>query len=112
MSLMEFSAFEIAQKVQSGELSAFDVLEAALERVVTVDGRPGRLDSGELTVEDQEKVHAFITLTADRAAKQAEGIDAKRKAGEPLGPLAGVPLGQGYLLRQGHPFSGWLKNTG
>jgi aspartyl-tRNA(Asn)/glutamyl-tRNA(Gln) amidotransferase subunit A len=92
MSLMDKTAFEIAQKVQSGELSAVDVLEAALERVNAVDGRPGRLDSGELTAEDQEKVHAFITLTADRAREQAEILDAKRKAGETLGSLAGVPL--------------------
>ena len=92
MSLMDTSAFAIAKKVQSGELSALEVLESALERVRAVDGRPGSLDAGELTAEDQVKVHAFITLTAERARVQAEALDAKRKAGELLGPLAGVPL--------------------
>jgi aspartyl-tRNA(Asn)/glutamyl-tRNA(Gln) amidotransferase subunit A len=89
---MDTSAFAIAKKVQSGELSALEVLESALERVRAVDGRPGSLDAGELTAEDQVKVHAFITLTAERARVQAEALDAKRKAGELLGPLAGVPL--------------------
>jgi aspartyl-tRNA(Asn)/glutamyl-tRNA(Gln) amidotransferase subunit A len=92
MSIMDISAFEIAKKVQTGELSALEVLESALERVRAVDGRPGSLDAGELTAEDQVKVHAFITLTAERARVQAEALDAKRKAGELLGPLAGVPL--------------------
>jgi aspartyl-tRNA(Asn)/glutamyl-tRNA(Gln) amidotransferase subunit A len=92
MSIMDISAFEIAKKVQNGELSALEVLESALERVRAVDGRPGSLDAGELTAEDQVKVHAFITLTAERARVQAEALDAKRKAGELLGPLAGVPL--------------------
>ena len=92
MTLMELSAFEIAQRVRQGDLSAAEVLDAALERIAAVDGRPGTLDAGELTEEDKQKVHAFITLTADRAHKQAEAVDARVKAGEPVGPLAGVPL--------------------
>lgn len=92
MTLMELSAFEIARRVRQGDLAARDVLEAALERIAAVDGRPGTLDADELTEEDQKKVHAFITLTADRARKQAEAVDARVKAGEPVGHLAGVPL--------------------
>jgi aspartyl-tRNA(Asn)/glutamyl-tRNA(Gln) amidotransferase subunit A len=89
---METSAFEIAQGVQAGEIKAVDVLEAALERIEAVDGRPGTLGYGALTAEDESKVHAFITLTADRAAQRAQEIDARVKAGEQVGPLAGVPL--------------------
>jgi aspartyl-tRNA(Asn)/glutamyl-tRNA(Gln) amidotransferase subunit A len=92
MTLMELSAFEIAQRVRQGDLSAAEVLDAALARIAAVDGCPGTLDAGELTEEDKQKVHAFITLTADRAREQAEAVDAKVKAGEPVGPLAGVPL--------------------
>jgi aspartyl-tRNA(Asn)/glutamyl-tRNA(Gln) amidotransferase subunit A len=92
MTLMELSAFEIAQRVRQGDLSAAEVLDAALARIAAVDGRPGTLDAGELTEEDKQKVHAFITLTADRAREQAEAVDARMKAGEPVGPLAGVPL--------------------
>jgi len=92
MSILEQSAFNIAQKVQHGELSAVEVLEAALERIEAVDGRPGTLDYGELTEEDKAKVHAFLTLTADRARQQADEVDSRVKAGNWVGPLAGVPV--------------------
>jgi len=92
MSLMELSAFSIAKKVQDGELSAVEVLESALERISEVDGSPGTLDYGALSDEDKSKVHAFITLTADRAREQAAAVDARVKAGDRVGPLAGVPI--------------------
>ncbi len=92
MTLINSSAFEIAQKVGNQEVSAVEVLEAALERIAAVDGRSGTLDYGDLTEEDKNKVHAFITLTADRAYQQAEDVDARLKAGEAVGPLAGVPV--------------------
>ena len=38
MSLMDQSAFDIARKIQRGELAAVDVLDAALERIAAVDG--------------------------------------------------------------------------
>jgi len=90
-SILDHSAYTIAKNVRDGELSAVEVLESALERIKTVDGRPGSLDGGDLTDEDREKVHAFITLTEDRARKQALAIDAKVRGGEPVGALAGVP---------------------
>jgi len=92
MAILDFSAFEVADQVQRGELSAVDVLEAALERIAAVDGCPGSLDGGELGQADRAKVHAFITLTADRARQQAEAVDARVRAGERVGPLAGVPI--------------------
>ncbi|MDY6873259.1 MAG: Asp-tRNA(Asn)/Glu-tRNA(Gln) amidotransferase subunit GatA [Chloroflexota bacterium] len=92
MAILDQSAFSIAQKVQNGDLSAVEVLDAALERISAVDGKPGSLDYGDLTDEDCEKVHAFITLTADRARQLAEDVDARVRSGESVGPLAGVPL--------------------
>ncbi len=92
MSLTDQSAFDIAHKIQRGELAAVDVLDAALERIAAVDGRPGALDYGPLTQEDQTKVHAFITLTADRARQKAERVDARISSGEDAGALAGVPI--------------------
>jgi aspartyl-tRNA(Asn)/glutamyl-tRNA(Gln) amidotransferase subunit A len=92
MTIMEQSAKSIADKVQNAELSAVQVLEAALARVSEVDGRPGSLGEVEMTDKDRQTVHAFITLTADRAYAQAQAIDARVKAGERVGPLAGVPL--------------------
>ncbi len=92
MSLLDHSAFTIAERVKAGELSAVEILETALERIAAVDGRPGSLDGGELSAADKAKVHAFITLTEERARKQAEAVDARVAAGEDVGALAGVPI--------------------
>jgi aspartyl-tRNA(Asn)/glutamyl-tRNA(Gln) amidotransferase subunit A len=85
-------AHEIIRLIRSREISALDVVEAALNRVVEVDGRPGSLEMGEISVEDQERVHAFVTLTPELARRQAEEVDRKLAAGEDPGPLAGVPF--------------------
>jgi len=92
MSILDKSAFSIAESIKAGELSAVEVLDAALDRIAAVDGRPGSLGVGELSQEDKTKVHAFITLTEERAREQAEFIDSRVRAGEPVGPLAGVPI--------------------
>jgi aspartyl-tRNA(Asn)/glutamyl-tRNA(Gln) amidotransferase subunit A len=39
------------------------------------------------------EVHSYLTLCEDRALAQAERIDRMASAGEPLPPLAGVPVG-------------------
>jgi aspartyl-tRNA(Asn)/glutamyl-tRNA(Gln) amidotransferase subunit A len=41
---------------------------------------------------DLEKVHAFVTVTKDRARSQAEAIDHAIAEGQDPGPLAGVPV--------------------
>jgi aspartyl-tRNA(Asn)/glutamyl-tRNA(Gln) amidotransferase subunit A len=60
----------------AGDVSAADVTEAHLDRIAAVDGR----------------VKAFLHVAADDARARAREVDARRKAGEPLGPLAGVPV--------------------
>jgi aspartyl-tRNA(Asn)/glutamyl-tRNA(Gln) amidotransferase subunit A len=90
MELFELTALEIARKVKAREVSAVDVLEAHLKRIAQVDGLPGTI-GGDPTAEP-DKVHAFITLTAEYARQQAAAVDAKLVAGEELGPLAGVPV--------------------
>lgn len=92
MTTLDLSAFEIAQKVQNGDLSAHQVLDEALARIAAVDGQPGTLGYETLSDEDHKKVHAFITLTEDRARHQAETIDQQVKSGKSVGALAGVPL--------------------
>jgi aspartyl-tRNA(Asn)/glutamyl-tRNA(Gln) amidotransferase subunit A len=47
---------------------------------------------GKIKAEDRE-VHAYLTLSEDRALKQAKHIDDLVSKGDPLPPLAGVPLG-------------------
>lgn len=92
MDLCDLPALDISRLIHLGEISALEVLESALERVSAVDGCPGTLDPGDKESGDNEKVHAFIHLTADRARAQAEQIDQKLAAGEDPGLLAGVPF--------------------
>ena len=89
MELCDLSAHELAARIRKREVSAVEALESALARVRSVDGEPGHLDGSR---EDGDRVHAFITLTEDRARAQAKSIDDKIVKGENLGPLAGVPF--------------------
>lgn len=87
--LCDLPAHELAQLIRKGETSASEALESALERVRAVDGDPGRLDA---EAGDVKTVHAFITLTEERARAQAKEVDEKMTKGEIAGPLAGVPF--------------------
>ena len=92
MEICDLSAHEISIMLRQKDVSAVEILESSLKRIGEVDGRPGTIDSGEITAVDKTKVHAFITLTAERARAQAEAVDQKISAGENPGILAGVPV--------------------
>lgn len=95
MPLFELPAHELVALIRRREVSAEEVLSDTLERIQAVDGRPGTLDGDELSQElpeDQQYVHAFITLAADRARRQAQEIDRQLSAGGDPGPLAGIPF--------------------
>lgn len=92
MEITDLPAHTIAYLVRRREISAMNVLEAALNRISKVDGRPGSLDSSGTIPEDRDKVHAFITLTPEKARSQAEEVDRKISRGENPGPMAGVPF--------------------
>jgi aspartyl-tRNA(Asn)/glutamyl-tRNA(Gln) amidotransferase subunit A len=82
--LTRLDAVTTAAAVASGETSAVDVAVAHLDRIAAVDGA----------------VNAFLHVDADGALAAARQIDERRAAGEPLGPLAGVPLGLKDVLTQ------------
>jgi AtzE family amidohydrolase len=65
----------VAAGVRSGEVSATEVVHAALARIET-------LDSG---------LNCFTAVTAERALAEAARVDATLAAGDDPGPLAGVP---------------------
>jgi aspartyl-tRNA(Asn)/glutamyl-tRNA(Gln) amidotransferase subunit A len=67
---------EWRQQLQSGEVSARELTDHHLRRIEAVE----------------PTVHAYLEVTAERARADADRIDALRAAGEPLPPLAGVPL--------------------
>jgi aspartyl-tRNA(Asn)/glutamyl-tRNA(Gln) amidotransferase subunit A len=74
--LITMTAAELSAAMAAGDVSAADVTEAHLDRIAAVDDR----------------VKAFLHVAADDARTRAREVDARRKAGEPLGPLAGVPV--------------------
>lgn len=67
------SALDLLNK---GEVSAVELAEASLRRIEDLD----------------ETIKAFVTVTRESALNAAAGIDEKRKNGETLGPLAGIPM--------------------
>jgi aspartyl-tRNA(Asn)/glutamyl-tRNA(Gln) amidotransferase subunit A len=76
VNVTRLTAAELGAAVARGELSAVEVARAHLDRIAAVD----------------ERVHAFLHIDAEGALAAAGAVDARRAAGEPLGPLAGVPV--------------------
>src|SRR3984957_17815574 len=74
--LTRLTAAQIAGAVAAGQVSAVEVTRAHLDRIAAVD----------------PDVHAFLHVAPQLAGAAAAEVDRKRAAGEPLGPLAGVPL--------------------
>jgi aspartyl-tRNA(Asn)/glutamyl-tRNA(Gln) amidotransferase subunit A len=74
--LITKTAAELAGAIATGDVSAVEVARAHLDRIDAVD----------------ERVHAFLHVDRNGALEAARAVDSSRAAGEPLGPLAGVPL--------------------
>jgi aspartyl-tRNA(Asn)/glutamyl-tRNA(Gln) amidotransferase subunit A len=74
--LVRQEAAVLARAIAEGEVSAEEVTRAHLDRIDAVD----------------ERVHAFLQVTADAALEAARAVDRKRSEGARLGPLAGVPI--------------------
>lgn len=70
------SVEQIASSVRRGDLSCVELATSALEAAGALNG----------------ELRAFLALTPDRALERARELDARRRRGEPLGPLAGVPI--------------------
>lgn len=92
MELCDFSAIGLAALIRKREVSAVEALNSSLNRIKQVDGRSGSIENKEITLEDRQKVHAFISVNQDRALLQANQIDASIKEGLIPGALAGVPF--------------------
>jgi aspartyl-tRNA(Asn)/glutamyl-tRNA(Gln) amidotransferase subunit A len=76
MQPLDLSAVDLVAAVHRGDVSAVQCAEAFLRRIEQVDG----------------KVNAFLKVDRDGALARAADVDARRKAGRPLGPLAGLPV--------------------
>src|SRR5437762_371942 len=75
---------EVRDAVRTGARSAVEICRDALARIAAIDGDGGR--GGDLGA-----VHAFHTVTAERALARAADIDRDRSAWRDA-PLAGVPV--------------------
>ncbi|NCV08460.1 MAG: Asp-tRNA(Asn)/Glu-tRNA(Gln) amidotransferase subunit GatA, partial [Actinobacteria bacterium] len=78
------SASEMASKLASGEVTSVALTQAHLDQISAVD----------------KDVHAFLHVDTEGALSQAAAVDAKRKSGEKLSPLAGVPLALKDVMTQ------------
>jgi aspartyl-tRNA(Asn)/glutamyl-tRNA(Gln) amidotransferase subunit A len=68
---------DVRSALASGDLSAQDIAKQTLARIERRNG----------------ELHAFVAFHAERALADARHIDALRKLGVRLGPLAGAPIG-------------------
>jgi aspartyl-tRNA(Asn)/glutamyl-tRNA(Gln) amidotransferase subunit A len=71
-----WSIAETVRNIVSGEITATALVESTLERI-------GKLD---------DKLGAYLAIDKTGALGQAAVIDQKRKDGQPLGSLVGVPI--------------------
>ncbi|MCC7359275.1 MAG: amidase [Anaerolineales bacterium] len=75
-ALWEYSLTDLSRAFHARELSPVAVTEAYLQRIEVLEPR----------------LHAFTTLTADQAIRDAHAAEARLARDTSLGPLDGVPL--------------------
>ena len=71
------SIAEAAKQIAAKQLSPVELTQACLDRVKALDDR----------------LHAFVHLTEERALAEARAAEAAIMAGGPKGPLHGIPIG-------------------
>ncbi len=77
MDITNLTVHELQEKLEKKELTSEEIVQAYIDRI-----------------NDKEKdVKAFVTTLCDEALKEAKEIDEKRKNGEKLSSLAGIPIG-------------------
>jgi Asp-tRNA(Asn)/Glu-tRNA(Gln) amidotransferase A subunit family amidase len=69
-------AVEIARLIRERAISAVEVVDQALSRIEHANGH----------------LHAYLTVCAEQARRQAQEAERTLKDGEPAGPLHGVPF--------------------
>lgn len=82
MSLIELTATELLAELEAGRATAVEATQAYVERIEAADQRVG----------------AFLRFDPQPALEQARRIDERRKKGERLGRLAGLPVAVKDLL--------------
>ena len=76
MQPLELSAIDLIAALRQGDITAVQCATAFLDRIEATNG----------------VINAFLTVDREAALRRAADIDARRKAGKPVGPLAGLPV--------------------
>lgn len=84
MSLIQQTASEHLRRLQGGDVTAVELTQAYLDRIVALD----------------QTVGAFLRVDAEGALEQAASVDARRHRGEPVGALGGLPIAIKDILCQ------------
>jgi aspartyl-tRNA(Asn)/glutamyl-tRNA(Gln) amidotransferase subunit A len=82
--MIQQTAAQMADALAKGETTSVELTQAHLDRISAVDGQ----------------VKAFLHVDTEGALAQAKDVDARRKSGEKLSPIAGVPLALKDVLAQ------------
>ena len=86
--VLNATATELLSWLDAGECTSVEITQAYLDRIA----------------EHDERIGAFLRVNDDAALEQAAAIDARRKKGDSLGPLAGVPVAvKDLLCTRGEP---------
>ncbi len=79
---------ELREGIVSRRVKAADLANSYFRRIEQVNPR----------------LNVFVSLTRERALEQAEKVDETAARGDPLGPLAGIPIGiKDVLMMRGAP---------
>jgi aspartyl-tRNA(Asn)/glutamyl-tRNA(Gln) amidotransferase subunit A len=76
MQPLELSAVDLVAALRQGDITAVECATAFLDRIEATNG----------------SINAFLAVDREGALARAADIDARRKAGKPVGPLAGLPV--------------------
>ena len=76
MELYQMAIHDLHQFLKKREVSAEEILRSVLQRIEGTE----------------QKVKAYLLVTADLALAQAKAVDREIAAGTPLSPLTGIPL--------------------
>ena len=76
MNSFEITAFQVKEKICSGELSAVNVINELFNRIEKCDTEIG----------------CYLSSNREKATIKAKEVDGKIKHGQPIGNLAGIPI--------------------
>ncbi len=84
MTTIKSTAAQMADALAAGSITSVELTQQHLDQIERVDSA----------------VHAFLYVDKEGALEQANAVDAKRKQGDLLSPLAGVPLALKDVMAQ------------